>query len=69
MSERLVDATSIMPCELEAPPVQRCVIAQLTVRELMVVNHITYVPFFCSQHLPGLRTGERALRVRFGTSE
>jgi hypothetical protein len=33
ISERLIDATSILPCELEAPPVQRCVIAQLTVRE------------------------------------
>jgi hypothetical protein len=35
----------------------------------MVANHITSVPFFFSQHLPGLRTGERALRVRLGTSE
>jgi hypothetical protein len=25
--------------------------------------------FFCSQHPPGLRTGERALRVRFDTSQ
>jgi hypothetical protein len=27
----------------------------------MVANHITYVPFSWSQHLPGLRTGERVL--------
>jgi hypothetical protein len=33
MSERLIDATSILHYELEAPPVWRCVIAQLTVRE------------------------------------
>jgi hypothetical protein len=33
MSERLIDATSILLCELEAPPVLRCAIAQLTVRE------------------------------------
>jgi hypothetical protein len=33
MSERMIDATSILARELEAPPVYRCVIAQLTVRE------------------------------------
>jgi hypothetical protein len=33
MSERLLDATSILHCELEAPPVKKCVIAQLTVRK------------------------------------
>jgi hypothetical protein len=39
------------------------------VREYTFANHTSKVPFFCSQHLGGLRTGERALRVRFGTSE
>jgi hypothetical protein len=33
MSERLIDATSILARQLEAPPVYRCVIAQLSVRE------------------------------------
>jgi hypothetical protein len=33
MSERLIDATSILHYELKAPPVYRCVIGQLTVRE------------------------------------
>jgi hypothetical protein len=33
MSERLIDATIILHYELEAPPVYRCVIGQLTVRE------------------------------------
>jgi hypothetical protein len=69
MSGRLIDATSILPCEFEAQPVKRCDIAQLNVKEKNAAIHIAQVLVFCSQHLPGVLTGERALRVRFGTSE
>jgi hypothetical protein len=41
ITESLVDATTMLPCELDAPSVYRCGIAQLTVREYMVANHIT----------------------------
>jgi hypothetical protein len=52
---------------LGAPPVQRFAFAKLTVREYPVAKLTSYVPFLCSQHLPGLCTRERVLRVRFGT--
>jgi hypothetical protein len=37
----LIDATSILPCELEAPPLEKCVIAQLILREQPVANRIS----------------------------
>jgi hypothetical protein len=47
--------------------VEKSQITPLTAKEYLVANHTTEVLFYCSQHLRGLRTGERALRVLFGT--
>jgi hypothetical protein len=64
-SERLIDATIILLCELECHLYNRS--AHCEGKNDCQPHKLSTL--FFSQHLPGLRTGERALRVRFGTSE
>jgi hypothetical protein len=66
MSEILLDATSILPCELEATGIEVCNRSAHCegINGRQPHNLSTFLLLAAS-----LRTGERALRVRFCTNE